>query len=276
MDKDFKKILDRSSGFQVKAKKSKEDAWNEIDKRLQKKVIPVKMLYGVAAAILISFVIILFTPNNQEVETLAGEQREIFLPDNSKVILNAGSTIKYSEKNWEKKREIKLNGEAFFEIVKGQKMVVNCPNGVVQVLGTSFNVFSRSENFIVECFTGKVKVSNSNEKIVLEPNTGVRLLSGNNQLKKYLVKGRSSKSWISGYSNFENSPLSFVFEEFERQFGYTVNIETDITSRIYTGFFSHDSIKEALETICLPMGISFSIDEKQKIVWIKKSNVSPI
>lgn len=271
MNKDFKKILDRSSGFQVKGKKSKEGAWNEINSRIHRKKLPAKVILWASAAAVISFVLIFFTPDNKVVKTALAEQREVFLPDGSKVILNADSQIKFSEKNWDNKREIKLKGEAFFEIKKGNTMRIKCEPGNVRILGTSFNVYSRDRTFVVDCFSGSVEVSNASEKLILIPHTGVRLDKKVKHFQRYEHTTNGFGSWRKGNSYFEKKPLDFVFEEFERQYGYTVNLESDISSRQYTGFFTHKNIDQALETICLAMGVSYTINTKQKEVWIKKS-----
>ena len=55
--------------------------------------------------------------------------------DNSRVILNDGSSIKYDERKWGSERMVELKGEAFFEVEAGQLFQVETINGVVQVFG---------------------------------------------------------------------------------------------------------------------------------------------
>ncbi|HZB14371.1 MAG TPA: FecR domain-containing protein, partial [Chryseolinea sp.] len=79
-----------------------------------------------------------------EVETKYGERRTIVLPDESTVVLNGNSKLKYS-KNWsaEQVREVWIDGEGFFAVQhtkSHQKFVVHTGEGLsVEVLGTKFN-----------------------------------------------------------------------------------------------------------------------------------------
>ena len=81
--------------------------------------------YGIAASVIfiISF---LLWPRNQSVlhSTQKSEQLSHFLPDGSEVILNAESSIFYHDKKWTTARSITLNGEAYFDVMKGSKFSV--------------------------------------------------------------------------------------------------------------------------------------------------------
>ena len=271
MDDNEKKILDRSSGFQVKGKQSKEAAWNRLNTNVNrnrkiKKMIPVAM--AVAAAIVFALLLV-FPGETYEITTTAGEQQIVYLPDSSRVILNSGSYLVYSDRNWKNDRHLYLDGEAFFEIEKGSELLVESDNGLVRVLGTSFNVYSRTSNFMVECFTGKVEVSNDKNKLILLPNSGVRSFEGDQLLRQYTFEGSRSSMWMKGSSGFDDYPLQLVFDELENQFGFEVKVKLDLSQRRYTGYFRHDDLQTALETICLPMELRFSIDDKEQQISIQ-------
>ncbi len=76
-----------------------------------------------------------------ENHTPQGKRSRMVLADGSIVHLNAGSTIRYPA-SFDRKREVYLSGEAFFEVVKNpsRPFLIHLDNGTVKVLGTSFNV----------------------------------------------------------------------------------------------------------------------------------------
>jgi transmembrane sensor len=103
-----------------------------------------------------------------------GEQREIRLPDSSKVWLRPNSSLTYPE-SFGAQREVKLSGEAFFDVQRNpqKKFIVETNTITVEVLGTSFDVkaYKQLPVATVTVNTGKVKVSNDSKRLgVLLPN----------------------------------------------------------------------------------------------------------
>jgi ferric-dicitrate binding protein FerR (iron transport regulator) len=72
-----------------------------------------------------------------------GKRFDLVLSDSTRILLNAGTSIKYPVKFIKgKDREIHLTGEAFFEVAKdaGHPFIVNANGLNIRVLGTKFNV----------------------------------------------------------------------------------------------------------------------------------------
>ena len=91
------------------------------------------------------------TTSMVQLATNYGEIQTHLLPDGSKVILNANSTLTFKE-HWTNKtvRVVKLQGEAFFEVKKkgtNEQFIVQTDRGIIRVLGTSFNVKQRAKAF---------------------------------------------------------------------------------------------------------------------------------
>src|SRR5690606_15777064 len=104
-----------------------------------------------------------------------GETRKINLPDGSLVVLNANSELKY-ESNWQQApmREVWLQGEAFFEVVKTteeKQFIVHTGSLDVEVLGTQFNVHNRHQKVQVVLSSGKVKLQplERQESLLMNP-----------------------------------------------------------------------------------------------------------
>ena len=88
----------------------------------------------------------------------------------------------YSATSWnDGERILKLKGQVYFEVKKGSKFSVRSTQGIVSVLGTSFNIYDREGAYKVECFTGKVKVES------IESETKVYLTKGLKTSKKNIL-----------------------------------------------------------------------------------------
>jgi ferric-dicitrate binding protein FerR (iron transport regulator) len=200
----------------------------------------------------------------------AGEQKEILLPEQSGVTLNAGSTIMYRDKSFNQDRTLRLEGEAFFKVKPGSSFKVETDYGSVTVLGTSFNVLSREGRLEVSCFTGKVKVeTKAKDQVIITPGQKaihLESLSGLNSSSFTLAE--EQPSWIAGRFSFENQPLSEVVAELERQYAIKVNLDAGLGEMKYTGLFEAGNLEKALSLITWPLHLKSSV--KGKTVTISR------
>lgn len=257
--------------------KSNDQAWSELQNRLNRspkaeaKVIRFswKPMVSVAAAAAVIIGLILFWPNQtlQQVATTGGQRQIVVLPDNSKVELNASSTIEFAD-NWSDDREVKLSGQAFFEVIKGGKFEVATAQGVVEVLGTSFDVFDRENIFEVSCRTGKVRVAANGGEVDIVPGFRATLINGKLEVSEFDL---ALADWRSGEFHYNEAPLNQVFDEIERQFNVSIKIP-ELGSRFYTGRFNTKDLNEALQLICLPMGLQFEVNDTIVSIREKESN----
>lgn len=245
--------------------KSKEKIWDEVfDKLEESKNTPKIKSFSImkyAAAIIILIVAGgLFTFLYQTTETTArGTHTTVFLPDGSNVKLNAESKISYKPYWWFIARNVELKGEAFFEVKPGSRFSVKSNKNEVNVLGTSFNVFARTEKYSVTCVTGKVEVKANNERRTLTPNMQLILRNGVLDVSEN-KETLQSIGWTQNKFSFIGVPLSDVIHEIERQ--YNINITTSSNlNYLYTGNFSKEKKpEEVLEIIGKPFGIIFKIE----------------
>jgi len=196
------------------------------------------------------------------VSTERTETTKTTLPDGSIVSMNAVTNITYAPANWQRERTIMLEGEAFFEVEKGTAFIVKTPLGQVEVLGTSFNVEAREGIFRVNCYTGKVKVTTSTgETTILTPQEGTFLQNG--KLQARTLSNRNDIAWQDQIHYFDDVPLTEVFAALERQYAITVQYPAAIGKRQYAGFFKSNDLEQALQTVCWPLSLQFSIDGQQ-------------
>ena len=186
-----------------------------------------------------------------------GETINYVFSDNSKVLLNDGSSISYNQDKWADERLIKLTGEALFDVEKGSKFIVETENGSIEVLGTSFNVRAWGSNLYVECYHGKVGVYANGESTELTKLRAVNIVNG--VFSSVEDINNEKPQWTTGTSGFKEESLNSVFAELERQ--YDIKVDRPNLNIEFTGIFSHDDIKKALQQISKPMGLKYDINE---------------
>lgn len=228
------------------------------------KLIP-NWAYAVAASVIITFALFYALTAESHFTTGFGEQLAVILPDNSKAQLNSNSFLDFKNLNWKNNRELNLNGEAFFDVEKGQSFKVITEDGVVEVLGTEFNVISRDHYFEVRCQEGKVKVTSiaANEEIILLPGKAVRIVNNKAERWDYNI---NEPNWLLGESTFYNTPLSQVIIALENQFQINFDASKIDLSERFTGSFTHKDLKLALKTVMIPMDIFYSADNNKIIL----------
>ncbi len=143
------------------------------------------------------------------------EIREVTLPDGSSVFLNKQSKIIRNNNYGENNRDIILEGEAFFEVESNKEIPfkVHSLNSTIEVVGTSFNVHTDSQQVVVSVVTGKVAFyasENTGNRIELErENTGIYKINNEVLTPKRWID-YNKLAWHTGEFDFHNMPLNQV------------------------------------------------------------------
>lgn len=269
----FKNLLNAVSTLKVKGNQSNAVVWRRVKQQLpEAKVLKFEfrnlLATGVAASLIfiLASVAILLSGNIEE-STSQAQHKAVSLPDGSEVILNAESQLSYNKYLWKIKRSVRLEGEAFFQVQKGERFDVHSEENVVSVLGTSFNVLARKNKYRVSCFTGKVRVATKQQEVILTPNSSTELTSTELSTPRTFNQ-KTTGSWKRGDFYFDNASLQQVFETIERQFGVTTSRAP--SNRYYTGYFDMSNLDQALKIVCEPMDLTYQV--KDKTVTINKHN----
>ena len=187
------------------------------------------------------------------------------LPDGSRVYLNEGAEISYPPV-FIREREVKLKGEAFFEVMSDpvNPFIVRSGNVVVSVLGTSFNVKQSKQSPNVEVYvkTGKVRMSvgNSGQFITLESGEVGETESQN--LTRSIQKDPNYISWKTKDFKFVDAELMGVLQELEDSYHVTIHTQVaDLHNMKITTSYSEQSIDAILETIGTAFGLTVSNKE---------------
>lgn len=256
--------------------KSKAEVWNDLEEKITKEdrtTVHVRHLHPNRQwlALAASLILLLSVSGFMKFYTVRtfcpqGVHTSQQLPDGSTVELNASTHLSYHPYWWFISREVKLEGEAFFQVEKGKKFKVQSSLATTEVLGTTFNVFARGEDYVVTCHTGSVRLSESKtgSAVILSPNErGQMETSGGFRVTK-LEDVLSSPGWTDNLIMFSSAPLRLVFEEIERQFGIVIETPEGM-QQVYSGNFSLDQpVENILSLLCLPFDLEYELQNGNK------------
>lgn len=256
--------------IEVPFKNTKEDVWARLSGQLDfdnppKKSVTIINLkwYKIAsaAAILMIFGSTLFLKYfTISVSSNFGQKFSHTLPDNSQVFLNENSTLIYHPYWWSLNREVEFEGEAFFEVQKGEKFSVKSKKGSTSVLGTSFNINSR-EDYTVYCKTGKVAVDNGDKMdvIILRPNQMVSF-KGDSKIKQNVEDENTFLNWRKTYLKFESTPVIEVFNELETIYNVNLNFESSefLNLNYSANYEKPTNIEDILNMLSLNFNFTYS------------------
>lgn len=211
-----------------------------------------------------------------------GEKVIVTLTDGSKVILNSGSSISFPRVFDDSRREINLEGEAFFEVTRNeqQPFIVHTGELSTRVLGTSFNIQAFDQNTIsITVATGRVQVSRDPEhrngsgepleSVFLDPSQQV--VYQNHHFTVNQVDLTKSIAWKDDILEFDDASLASVVSTLERWYDIDIVFENDeiVHCRI-NGRFKGQRLEEVLRSIRYMYKIDYEILTPNKITLYGK------
>jgi len=204
-----------------------------------------------------------------------GSVSQMMLDDSTLVYLNAGSELRYSPETNNNRREVFLEGEAWFQVEKnkGKPFIVHTQYYDVEVTGTQFNVksYASDPEITTTLEEGQVEICSSEslkltKNIILQPGEQIVL---NKKSKKLVVKKVDTQlftSWKNNQLIFLNMNLKELIVLLERRYGVNVEVfDNDILAYHYTGTIKNESILDIMEIIQHTLPIEYKI-ENQKII----------
>lgn len=161
--------------------------------------------------------------------TPKGGYYQLLLPDSTSVWLNAATTIRFPSRFSKDKREVYLEGEAYFDVTHDAKapFIVHTGLQTTKVLGTKFNIASYrgQQTDIVTLVEGSVEASSRrNEKIRLTPGHQARI--GDRISYAAIDNAADVSAWRNGEFYFDNTPIAEVM----MMIGRWYNVEVDLNN----------------------------------------------
>ncbi len=181
----------------------------------------------------------------------------LYLADNSLVVLNKSSKIKYNFNN--NKRQVKLNGIAYFDVEKDKTrpFIVKLDKSEVKVLGTSFIIESIKgrDRVVVEVTDGHVQFGNGKQQVIMTKGQRAILENGNIAVEGF--DKESSMCWMSDRIHIKSATLQEVCNDlmkFYPQIKRVKNIESASDSVRVTTMFDHQSLEEVIDELQIHFG----------------------
>ncbi|NQX39129.1 FecR protein [Pedobacter steynii] len=210
-------------------------------------------------------------PEYNTLTTSRGEQYQVFLPDGSKVWLNAASSVKFPLSFGAlKERRVYLTGEAYFEVSKDKlrPFRVVSEQQVVTVYGTHFNINSYGDEAAVKTtlLEGSVDVNGT----LLKPNQQAVLAGG--KINVIPVRVENVVAWKNGYFRFSSESLESIMRKVSRWYDVEVEFQNPSLKNVEFGgvVTRYTTISKVLEMLELTEEASFELKGKTIIVKNKK------
>lgn len=243
----------------------------------------------------------------------AGQRTEITLPDNSTVMLNSKTTLRYSAGFNIANREIYLDGEAYFDVKKSHlPFEVKTEAINIRVLGTAFNVKCYSDESLVEAtlVRGSMIVEKLNdqsgvtEEIKLRPNQKVTFIkdgivpsaAGESPEPEKETVGQAasrkpqqpqslnlvesydtqkSTGWIDGLLIIEGESLENLSKKIERRYDVSIIfMSEELKDFKYTGTLREYSLEQVMKALEATSPISYSVDKNKVYIGENKEEIN--
>ena len=201
-----------------------------------------------------------------------GGEFTLTLSDGTKVWLNSQSKIKYPVIFNNITREVYLEGEAYFEVAKDahRPFHVNTKNNVcVEVLGTSFNVRSYSDENSVETVLeeGIVRMSQGKDAVVLKPGHKATYRP-NEPIQTTTVNTELYTAWRHGQYIFMDESVENILKQLSRWYDIEVFYSNEAAKSVtFSGDVTkYDDIDTLLKAMEIAGGVHFKISGRTLIV----------
>jgi len=207
-----------------------------------------------------------------EISTVSGEHKIIRLSDSTHVILNSQSTLRFPQEFTEENRQVFLEGEASFDVTKNpdKPFLIHADRFDVEVLGTSFNVNAYTEDDLntVAVKTGKVSVSNPQNKLLLTAGETVSIDKIKGNLNKSTINTDHISAWKEDKLIFENESLALISRTLERRFDIEIEFKNpELKSKLLNLQIKKQSLSNILEAMQLSAGFEYKREGRKIMIW---------
>lgn len=194
---------------------------------------------------------------------------DVLLADGTRVVLNKNSKLTYTNEFGEILREVKLEGEAYFDVQKDSlrtfKVVVN--GASVNVLGTKFNVKANTSDQSIKTtlLEGSVSFETNTKRVLLKPHQQLVYNKLTSSVNTRLVDGDEIVAWKDDVLKYKSKSLQYIMDDLSSIYNVKIVIlNRELSGVVISGSYEQDESIDKLLTI-----ISKSLEMK----WIKKDSV---
>ncbi|HXB34386.1 MAG TPA: FecR family protein [Puia sp.] len=199
----------------------------------------------------------------------------VYLVDGSRVVLQPGSAIRQVVFLQKDKREVYLEGNAYFDVAKDARRPFYVYSGdvVVRVLGTSFKVATDkvSGDITVLVTTGKVAVTRKTAPLPQPLILTTNQIAWYKQHSRDLVQLKAEKKDLAPdliptapaiNFNFDETPVTDIFQTLENAYGIPFHYDkATFSSCVLTTTLGAESLEDKIRIICEAIGATYELKE---------------
>lgn len=209
------------------------------------------------------------------VEAPMGSQSRIEMSDGTIVWLNVGSKLSYTAGYSQKERNVKIEGEGYFEVAPNEKLpfVVNANEIDVKVIGTKFSVkaYADEDNIEVILAEGSVRFINKHNlgaSFLLKPEQQATYNKKDGKVTVKKVLASQASDWTKGIHFFDDVTLEQIVRQLEKSFDVTFIFKNESKRRLtfYGDFKKEDSLDEIL--VIMSSSGKFSYKKTENVIEI--------
>lgn len=237
--------------------------------------------YAVAscAAVIVIATVFLVTKNTGNITQVqltinaSAKGRKLLLPDGSTVWLSTGAVLQYDSAGFTSKRELTLNGNAFFDVAKNKEkpFKIHATHLKVTVVGTSFGVYAGVDVQQVKVATGIVTVDANGRETKLLAGDALSFEPSKHNIQLTKVTTAEALALHQNKLVFDKDDLQTIASKLEDWYDKKVIIEGSAGKPLsFTGAINDDSITHVLEGLTFMTGAAFTIKNNQIIIYPKQ------
>jgi len=218
------------------------------------------------------------TPTDDFTFQTKNKKDTLYLPDSSMVVLNKYSKLNYSSQYNKAERQVRLVGEAYFDIKKNAKVpfVVRMEKCQITVLGTAFNVQAYEKEKSIQAtlirgiirFDVKEATNENNNQITLRPNQVLKYNKLTGDIIIRHVDAESSLIWMSDVHKYDSKHLGSFLNDMGVIYNKQIQVtDKDLAGTVISGSFHNDqTINEILLLISRSVPIKWEIKSDTIII----------
>lgn len=241
---------------------------------------------AIAASLLVVCITIAFysythSAKSQQALAVAGGQKEnrlVYLPDGSKVIISAGSKFYRSPSFGTGKREVYLEGQAYFDIAhdSARPFVVHTGKLETAVLGTAFTIkaLPGEEQITITVIRGRVRVSNRQKILgLLTPGRQITFFKKADSAVQQPATEPGRPDWKEQDLLVNDVTVQEAAKLLEERFSVHITIEDTLiaNNRFTTVFLKTESLEQILKSICEFNGVTYRYNREKAVVHMYKN-----
>lgn len=198
-----------------------------------------------------------------------GQWPIIELPDGTKAILDAGSSISFPV-SFNQERKVTITGQVYFQVVhNSNKPFRVAVNGVtIEDIGTEFNVNAYNDEPLVKTtlIEGSISVVKKAQKMVLKPGQQAITEPGTDRIRSREVNIEEVVAWKNGLFQFNHTHIDVVMRQIARWYDVEIVYKDDVSNVSFSGNLSRNLKASRLLEMMSVTGLHFKIENKKIIV----------